>query len=305
MRIGWIQDYSLFTQVGGAELSDRSAFVEGLKRGHDMLLVNPGVEKYFPVEAVDAVIISNATRFPTGWLQKIVSSKPTVMYIHDYWPLCSYRLYYPMLEKCKKCKNLETARALLLGSVLNIFLSPLHFDSWAFAIPEVKDHPNHLHPSPVDTEFFKPVHGVKIGDKTVKIERNPKAGLVVNAMEFKGSKNTVKYCSEHPDITFTFVGGQPQNVKFPPNCIYTGPVVYEKMPGMYAQASYYVELPDTPQPFNRTCLEARLMEVPKLIVNENIGFLSYDWSRSSLENIKQHINEAVPNWWKKVEEALK
>jgi len=261
-----------------------------------MQLVNPQTTKFFVPEAMDLMIISNATGFNIKWLLQITQATPYVMYIHDYWPACTYRLFYPMLEKCKKCKNLVNAKQLVLNSTLNIFLSPLHRDAWAFTIPEVKDHPYHLHPSPVDTEMFKPIPNVK---------RNPNAGLVVNAMAFKGAKNTVEYCKNHPKITFTFVGGQPQGVKLPPNCAYTGPVPYEKMPGMYNQASYYIELPESPQPFNRTVLEARLTGVPHLILNKNIGAVSYKWFDKNIETIKRHIKNAVPNWWKKVEEAMK
>jgi hypothetical protein len=172
----------------------------------------------------------------------------------------------------------------------------LHFDSWCYAIPEIKEHPYHLHPSPVDLELFKP-------DPIIK--RNPNAGLVINAMEFKGAKNTIEYCRQHPEITFTFCGSQPQGVVLPSNCVYVGYVPTPKMPSMFAQASYYVELPDTSQPFNRTVLEARLMEVPHLIVNKNIGVLSYDWFKEDTTTIRKHIQEAAHIWWKKIEEMIK
>jgi len=296
MNITWLADYNfLSTLAGGAEMSDREAYLYGLKKGHNMQLVNPETAKGASIGLTDLFVISNAVRFNFNWIMQSVSTKPYMAYLHDYWPLCKYRLFYPMQEKCKKTKNLDVTKQLLLNSVLNIFLSPLHFDAWTFAIPELKDHPHHIHPSPVNIDLFKPIENVK---------RNPKAGIVVSAMEFKGFSNTVEYCKKHIELTFTFCGGLPNNAKLPPNCAHIGNIPTDKMPGMYAQASYYVELPNTPQPFNRTVLEARLMEIPHLILNKNIGAISYPWFKKDTDTIRKNISEAVPKWWKAVEKVM-
>lgn len=297
MNVTWIADYNfLATLAGGAEMSDREAFLYGLRKEHNnMQLINPESAKSLSIENTDLFVVSNAVRFNLQQLMNTVTKKPCIMYLHDYFPLCSYRLFYPMQEKCKKCKNIGNAKQLLLNSVLNIFLSPLHFDAWCFAIPELKDHPHHIHPSPVNLDLFKPMPDVK---------RNPKAGLVVSPAAFKGVKNTMGYCEKHPEITFTVVGGQPQKVKMPKNCAYVGSIPTPKMPSMFAQASYYVELPSTPQPYNRTILEARLMEVPHLIVNKNLGAVSYPWFNKDIKTVRKHISEAVPKWWKAVEEVM-
>ena len=294
-NISWLADYDFLARLaGGAEMSDREAYLHGLKKEYNMELVTPQSAQMFNPQLTDLIVVSNATQFNFQQLQQILSLKPYVMYIHDYWPLCKYRLFYPMLEKCKKCKNLESSKKLLLNSVLNIFLSPLHLEAWSFAIPELKDHPYHIHPSPVNLELFSPMD----------VERNPNAGIVVNALAFKGSRNTMEWCKQHPDITFTIVGGQPQDVSIPKNCEYVGSIPTLKMPSMYAQAAYYVELPNTPQPYNRSVLEAKLMGIPNLIVNENIGALSYPWFKEDNKIVRKHIKEAVPIWWKKVEEVL-
>ena len=297
MNVVWLADYNFLANIaGGAEMSDRSAYLYGVeKKKHNMQLINPESHGVLNIQNTDMSIISNATRFDYNWILKVVCTKPYVMYLHDYWPLCKYRLFYPMLDKCKKCKNIDNVKQLLLNSVLNIFLSKTHFDAWCFAIPELKDHPYHLHPSPVNLDLFKPLSEVK---------RKPNAGLVVNALEFKGVKNTVEYCKNHPKLTFSFVGGLAQDTKLPPNCAHIGAVPFNKMPSLFAQAGYYVELPDTPQPFNRTALEARLMEIPHLIINKNVGALSYPWYKKDIKTVRKHIQEAVPNWWKKVEEAM-
>lgn len=295
--IDWVADYNfLATLAGGAEMSDRKAYIYGLKKDHELSLIVPENANQWTTESAELIIVSNAARYGFQWLFKKIATKPYIMYLHDYWPLCDYRLFYPMQEKCKKCKNLEQVKQVLLNSMLNIFLSPLHLESWCFVIPELKDHPHHIHPSPVDLEMFKPMKEIK---------RNPKAGLVINAAAFKGAKNTVEYCKNHPEITFTFVGSPVEKIRLPSNCAHIGFVSPMKMPGMFAQANYYVELPDTPQPFNRTVLEARLMEVPHLILNKNIGAASYPWFKKDLTIVRKNIEEAVPKWWDKVLGAMK
>lgn len=296
MKIAFLQDFDIFKPAGGAEISDRHAFVYALKKGHDMQLVNPESARGFSSDSFDLLIVSNTSRFPVDWLLQTVSTKPYIMYLHDYLFLCKYRLFYPMDEKCKKCKNIDTAKKLLLNSALNIFLSPLHFRAWCFAIPELKDHPHHVHPSPIDFELFSPREDIK---------RNPNAGLCINVVEFKGSDNVIEYCKNHPDITWTFIGGIAKNVKLPPNCAHIGPVPHSKVPSMFAQASYYVELPSTPQPFERQTIEARLMGVPHIVVNKLVGSASYAWFNGDIETIKKHIGNAVPNFWKKIEGVMK
>jgi len=296
MNISWIADYDFLANLaGGAEMSDREAYMHGMKSGHTMQLYIPESARMFAPGPTDLSIISNAARFDLNWIVNTVCAKPYIFYAHDYFPLCRYRLFYPMLEKCKKCMNLDSAKKIALNSALNIFLSPLHFDAWCYAIPELKDRPHHIHPSPVNLELFKPRSEVK---------RNPNAGLVINAAAFKGAKNTVEYCAKHPEITFTFCGGQPE-AQLPPNCTFVGYVPTLSMPSMFNQASYYVELPDTIQPFNRTVLEARLMEVPHIVINKNIGAASYDWFKEDTASIRKRIAEAVPNLWKKIEETVK
>jgi hypothetical protein len=296
MNVSWIADFDFLANLaGGAEMSDREAYIYGMKKNHIMQLFTPQSARGFAPDITDFSVISNASQFDLNWILNAVCVKPYIAYLHDYWPLCKYRLFYPMLEKCKKCKNIEIVRKFAMNSVFNIFLSPLHFDAWCFAIPELKDHPHHIHPSPVNLDLFKPDPNIK---------RNPNAGLVINAAAFKGAKNTIEYCGKHPSITFTFCGGKPAG-PLPANCAFIGYVPTPKMPSVFNQASYYVELPDTIQPFNRTVLEARLMEVPHIIINKNIGAASYDWFKSDTVTIRKHIEEAVPSLWKKIEELVK
>jgi len=293
MRVLWLQDIGPFCQQGGAQLSDHACILEGIRRGHEVVIGLPEYVREGALEHSDLVVVSNATRFDARFLVRAAERRPYVMYLHDYWPLCKYRLYYPMLEKCRRCGSLGFARRMLLGSSLNVFLSPLHLDAWAFVIPELRGHPRHLHPSPVDTERFRPT-----GSRRV-----PNTVLGVNCLlPFKGAERVLEYAAQHPELSFTFVGAR-GNAKLPGNCRFLGYVPNERMPELYSTCEYFVHLPKSPQPCERTAIEAKLCGA-KLIINPLVGAASYDWFRRDVETVRKHIRGAPAKFWESIEREV-
>jgi hypothetical protein len=202
-----------------------------------------------------------------------------------------------MAPKCKKCSGVEITKQFALGSVLNIFLSPLHQKVYKFVVPEIADTNILLSPPYVDPEVFKPVEGVP---------RNENTTMSINTLlPFKGAQNAVQYASEHPEMTFNFVGGANDGWedRLPQNAFYFGYAEQPALPALYSQASHYLELPDTPQPFNRTVLEAKLCSVPKFIVNKNVGAMSYRFIRKGTRNsVAKRMKKVLPELWDKLEE---
>lgn len=292
MKVAFYQDLNIFAVGGGAQLSDQSVFMEGIKRGHDVKLVLPETFNAIDTSKFDLAIISNAVRFSREQLQKITQI-PYVMYIHDYFPLCRYRLFFPAVDRCKKCVNKEFATDLLTRSALNIFLSPAHKNLWAKIIPEVKQHPSYLHPSPIDVEMFKPLD----------VPRKVNSVIGVNVLlPFKGSANIIDYAEKHPEMSFTFVGGMEGNIQLPPNCKFIGPMPYEKLPELYSQSEYCIHLPSSVDPFCRVVAEAYLSG-SKLIVNKNVGATSYKWFKSR-EQVKKHVSESPKRFWREIEKVI-
>lgn len=294
MRVGWLQDMDIHVMSGGAQLSDKTVFDEGSKRGHDMRLVMPHHLDVMDRLEFDLIVVSNATAFGDR-MTPLLQQTPYIFYIHDFWPLCSYRLYYPQLTKCKiTCQNLQQTKQLLLNSVMNIFLSPLHFRAWCFAIPELKDHPHHLHPSPVDGRKFRPL----------EVPRASYSVMGLNSLlGFKGCENVLRYASEHTELNFTFYGAKEEGVELPSNCGYVGPVGQNLLPELYAQAEYFIHLPQVVDPFCRSFVEAKLSGC-KLISNRNIGALSYPWMKKSREMVMKHLDKAPSVFWEKIEEVM-
>lgn len=294
MRIAWLTDYNpMEASAAGGALSDRACVIEGIKRGHSFDVVNKDTLKAIGIANFDLMIISNAHFFDLNELLQASRIVPYIFYSHDYWPLCQYKLFYAMQEKCKHCKNLPFTRQLLLNSILNIFLSPLHLEAWSYAIPELKDHAHHLHVSPVDTELFHPIEGVK---------RIPNSVLGINSLvRFKGASKVLEYVREHPELIFTFVGAKDEDINLPGNAVFTGYVANSTLPEFYSQAEHFIHLPTNIMPCERTVIEAMLCEVPKLILNENVGVASYSEFKLKGEEFRQWIANSPKRFWDRIE----
>ena len=294
MKMSWIQDLDFMSQGGGAQNTDRAHFVEGIKRGHDMNVVIPQVDLNTLFADNSPVIISNMMAgFHLGLFQNLVQKgKPCIWFFHDYQPLCKYRLFYPMLEKCKSCYRKETWLPIFLKARFLIWLSPLHRKSWLWACPELEQKPYAIVPSPIDSSQF---YDMKL----------PREGTVCvsSLFKFKGRRHVLQWTREHPDQEVDFVSGNPvPGEPLPPNCHDVGQVPFWQMNEVYNRHKVFLHLPDTPQPFDRTVPEAYLAGCD-IIGNKLVGALSYDWFKSRKE-VAEHCSNSPKLFWEKVEEAL-
>jgi len=296
IKISWIQDLNIFGNFGGAELSDKEVFKEGVKRGYDMQLVTPETAKLEEIVDVDLVIISNASRYSPDFLSKIVETCEYMIYQHDFVFLCKWRLFYPDLDKCKKtCPVLPFTRKMMLNSSLNIFLSPLHHKIWKRVLPELKDVPHHLHVSSVDTAVFKPLDVPKV----------PNSVVCINCLlKFKDLDNILEYAQKNPDKRITCMGGIEGGVKLPPNIFYKGGIPNTQLPQIYAQTEAFFHRPQTTEPCGRTCIEAKLCGVPNLILNKLVGVASYPQFKYDRDEFAKWIEGSPKRFWAKIEKEV-
>jgi len=186
-------------------------------------------------------------------------------------------------------------------SLLNIFMSPLHYQAHLGVMPSLSQHPHALVPSAIDPTDFA----------TDPAEIKPNTVIGVNILYgFKGRENVLEYAKDHPDLTFTFVGGKEKEVDLPENCKYVGYKLREDLAALYAEHEYLIHLPSTPQPFERTPVEF-IQANPKgrLIVNSLVGVASYPWFRTGdkinrREIIKQ-CSESPKKFWREIRNCLK
>ena len=295
-RISWVCDWDcMIGEGGGGEMSEKVVITEGIRRGHDIELCTPNTADKNKVFKSDLVIIGNASRLSQQFLAQVSEQQEIVMYVHDFWPLCKFRLFYSDLEKCKTlCPNLALAKKLLLASSLNIFLSPLHKKLWMRAIPELELERSYLHVSPVDTNLFVPLDVPKV----------PTSTLCINClMKFKDLDNVIKYAEEHLERTITCVGGQEKGIQLPPNIVPVGAVSQEELPGMYSQSEEFLHLPNYVEPCGRSTIEAKLCDIP-LKLNKLVGVASYKEFKWDRERFAEWIAGSARRFWRKLEEEV-
>jgi len=288
MKFSFLQDLDPMTNGGGAQLTDRAMVVEGIRRGHDVELCLP----HTGVLTTNPVIVSNATSFSIQTFQELHKREvPYVWFLHDYWPACKYRLFYPMRQSCQSCYLKERWLPILKGAKLIVWLAPLHRDSWLWLYPELQDTPYLVTPSPVPDTFCG------LG--------NPRSGVVVveGLHPFKGRRHIIRWAEQHPDVPITVVGGNPGGGPLPRNIgqVYDQ-VPYDQMVQVYNQAEALLHLPSSPTPFDRIVAEA-LMSGCKVIGNSLIGALSYEWFKDR-PAVVHYCHESSRVFWEKIEEVF-
>jgi len=298
LKIAWIADFNPFTGEGsGAELSEKAVIEEGIKKGYSIDLCLPNTPAINEVHKADLVIIGNAQHFPQQYLAKVSETTEYVMFLHDQWPHCVYRAFYPDLEKCKTtCPYLSFTKKMLLNSSLNIFLSPLHYSVYQRGIPEIKDVEHYLH---VPTVKMEPVDVPRMSNSVIGI----------NVLySFKSKDNVLAYATKHPELTFSFYGGTDDpkiSNKLPKNCVAMGHIPQEEMAGIYSQAQSFIHLPSYVMAAERTVIEAKLCGVPKLILNKLVGVTSYKQFRNlNRDDFAKWVGNSAGRFWKAVERVV-
>lgn len=293
-KVVWIQDFDIITALGGAQLTDRTLFLEGVRRGIDMELATPqtGVHDTYPEGTV--MVASNPT-----WLNVKVFDRfrqlgyPYIYFFHDYWPLCRWRLHYPMSEQCRTtCHTRNEWLPVLMNARMLCWMSPLHRESWLWSCPELADKPYALVPSPVDPQSFYPLGLDRDGVIAVQ-------SLAV----FKGRRRVLQWCNVYQDVPVTIIGGNPHPEEpLPANVTYIEHVPQHQLNELYNKHKSLLHLPTTPMPFDRTVAEAYLAGCD-IIGNDLIGALSYDWW-TSRKSVASHLVDSPHQFWNKVNEEV-
>jgi len=279
MKFIWFQDLNfLASPKGGAQMTDYQHYVYGLKIGLEQKLVTPEILVGQEIEQDDVLILSNITQFNPEMLATL--DNPIIVFNHDY-NFCKWRTFFPMADKCKNCYYKPAWEKLYKKAKLNIFLSPLHYDMYKFVFGDIK---HSVIPSPVDPREFH----------NLGYERKKDIVTVNGHLKFKGGKNLEKFITENPGRRVDIIG---ENIDIPPSARYIGKVKNSALNEVLNEYKYYIELPDTPQPFNRTMAEASLAGC-ELITNGLSGFASFNWKK---EEVKSNLGEnSSKKFWDEV-----
>ncbi|MBU2534475.1 MAG: hypothetical protein KKB37_17180 [Alphaproteobacteria bacterium] len=292
-KFTWLQDLDFIIEGGGAQNTDRMHFFEGIRRGYESFIVTPQGDINAILVDNEPLIISNASMFSIEVFQHLMKrDKPCVWFFHDYWPIARWRLYYPMLEKCKTCYRREVWLPILMKAKLMIWLSPLHRKSWLWTCPELEERPYAIVPSPVDPKQFHDLSNKRKGVISVN-----------SLLSFKGRDNVLKWAKEHPEERIDFIGGNEHpDIPLPSNCQDLGLWSFWTLNELYNKYETLLHLPGTPQPFERTVPEAYLAGC-NIWANRLVGALSYDWFKSR-EEVVEHCSNAPKLFWEEIERVF-
>ena len=295
MRILFCQDMNPMGTGGGAQATDREFINFGIRQGHDIYILTPHEIGKTPVKDFELAILSNCVTFPKNELKKLTDNCRFMVYTHDYY-ICRFRLYFPSLPKCTTCRYMPFWKDIYARSKLNIFMSPLHWETHLGVIPELSKYPHAIVPSAINPKDHQAPMGVDV-----------KPGTVVgvnNLFGFKGRENVLQYAQEHKELQFTLVGGKEKEVELPENCQYVGYKQREELAAIFATHEYLIHLPGTPQPFERSPIEFLIANPKgKLIINQLVGARSFPWfgkSAINREEIIRHCEEAPKHFWREV-----
>lgn len=283
----WMQDFDVFTSGGGAQLTDRAHLTEGFRRWHDLHLITGKGNHVDYVFLENALVIASNPNFATREFFEDIHEHgiPFVYFFHDYWPLCKWRLYFPGTEKCaRECPNLPWLNILDKAKLL-IFMSPVHRKAMVETFPQLRDVPYTLSPSPVSSRMFF----------DMELERKGVIGIE-SLNSFKGRTAFILWAEEHPEVPVTAIGGNDMPHKaLPPNIKYIDYVPQHQLNELLNKHEALLHLPVSPSPFDRTCAEA-IFAGCKIIGNENVGALSYDWFTDAY-NVKCHCDASPGQLW--------
>lgn len=272
MRIGWLFDEPLKSKGyrGGAELSDdalRASAPEGVEIVE--MLVRQYEPEFVDWREVDAYIIGQCTGFPPGIIDHMLRDKPFLKINSDAW----------------SDGHAVLRRYILKHARMVTFNSPLHLHNFKHTVQA----PIRIQPKAwVDPAPF------------VLERRVDRQGAVclTRMHHTKGLHNVAAWAREQGVTVDVYGGPEPPTKAIEGGLLYHGPVHPDDVPGLLTRYESFVFLPDAPESYSRTTVEAWLAGC-KLVVNENIGALH--WIRNAPEVITGPIRE---NMWDAMLDAL-
>lgn len=278
-KILWLTDYTTVeVPAGGAEITDSYVIAAGQALGYEIEVARPCNLRSNVLERNDIVVFSNCYEFPKPARDRVMATKPYIVYSHD-----SGR----WMEVLKKHPEM------MQGAKATVFLSPLHRDCFQKFLKGVKN--ILLIPPHIPYEFYDKGH-----------ERINKVMFVGNIHEGKGVAEIIEFARTNKDMLFDFYYNRSSNVllsqlKKLPNCKLVGYVPKEEIYNNYNKYKYFIHIPRHYESFGRAVGEAFLCGC-ELIVNERVGAVSYGWD---YQTFRENAMRAHFMFWEKLEETVK
>lgn len=266
-KVAWISDRFYPEYQGGAEITEFVLMEIGRKQG---LKIDYWDKK--PTKEYDFYIIGNTHNWSLQKVLNIIQGKKFVFFSHD--PL----------------SKLQTIH-LLKKAFLIVFMSPKHQEYYSKKV-KIK---NFILQPPAFLDLEKWKSGKKEEHALYVGDLNP----------YKGIRNLYQFAQDHPEITFKVYGRNFASFPFTlDNFHYYGWLPEEDLPKELGKAKYFVHLPSKVDPGPHMVINAFLSDC-ELIVNKNVGVLSYDWNWNDKDEIKKKLKEYQETFWKRIDKYYK
>jgi len=275
----WITDHTTKdVPAGGAEITDSHIIRAGKEIGYDITVCQSKFLRSDTLKSSDLVVFSNCYDVYKSVRDKIMTTKDYIVYSHDSGRWKSVLKENPLMMK---------------ESLINIFLSPLHRDCFKKELYHRKD--SLLVCPHLDINFFDR------GED--RVNRIMFAG---NVHEGKGVLSIIEFAKSNPDINIDFYCHRASShlkirLKALKNCHLKGHIPQNKMTDYYNKYKYFIHIPECSEAFGRAVGEAILCGC-KVIANNRIGALSYDWD---YETLRQNTLYAHYYFWNELQKRLK
>ena len=276
-KIIWLADFTTLDHQGGAQQTNKIMIDRGREKGLDIDIVKCEDFDQSVINDDTIIIINNITLLSDKNLQFIIDNAKYVRYCHDY-----------------SCINrLNNFPEFYDNSLLNIFVSPLHHIEYKRAYKyNVKN--IFYQNSPVDTKKFY----IKDIDR-----KHNEVMWVGQLVSHKGINNVAEYAKENPLVKLKVYGFGTERLlnRFNglDNVEFLGEIDHDKIPEEYNKFGSFIHLPEWKEPFGRTILEAYLCGCD-LIVNDNLGCMSFGWDYGDYESIKKECKNSPNKFWKAI-----
>lgn len=278
LRILFVHDWTVQQWLGGAQLEIEWMIHVGRRKGHECLLMTPENYDRAEIASADLVVLNNISRFSEQEINWIMKKVPYMRWEHD----------YSFTQPSRK----EFYTNLFQHSLCNIFLSPLHLSEHLKHIP-IQNATNIITPSPMNVDLFRDMN----------LERDMDFLFVGRLSPPKGITNVLLTATANPEKTFHFAGSGPLEkvIETVPNCKLLGEIPNEKMPQIYSRSKVLIHLPVWKEPFGHIVVQAKLCNCC-LILNQNIGALSFPWFFSDKDRLRALMKGAPIEAWEKIRE---
>jgi len=278
-KILWIADHTTEdVPAGGAEITDSHIIDAGKDLGYNITVCQSKALRSCMLKENDIVLFSNCYDVYKSARDRIINSKNYIVYSHD-----SGRWIHVLKENSDMMKE----------SLINIFLSPLHRDQFKRYLYKRKD-----------SLLVSPHLAMNFFDRGE--ERLNRIMFVGNIHEGKGLLNIIEFAKNNKDINIDFYSNRgashlTRQLKCLKNCNLKGYIPQDKIAEYYNKYKYFIHLPKDEEAFGRAVGEAILCGC-KVIANNKIGVLSYDWDYKTL---RQNTLYAHYYFWNELQDRLK